>query len=328
MEENNFQYTLPSNSSSRYFPGNKPNQFQINVPHPISLSGEWEVALIDIQYHATWLTLEEPQYFILWMQTEDDKIFNLLYDEAAYADSYYLSRKESSLGAIEVNWSTRTYAPFKPTGRLSPIISLPAGNYDSISDCLTSLNNDILLFWSYRNWPHKREKHKDLELSFHFNPRKRHLSVTQIGFKSFQLVSTDRTLLSNLGFRYIKTHRHKALNGNDKDRTYYIFNAPKADEPKLQSDLKNNFMYIHFNLIQHQNIANTRAQILAIVPVRTAQGGQSYWKCDPPFYLPLRTKELHSLEIKIENEKGELFPFTPNSNLIIRLHFRRRPHTI
>ncbi len=78
MVLNNFQYTAPRNSSAAYFPNNKHNKFQVKVPHPITLAGEWEVSLVDIQYHHAWLTLEQPLYFILWMLPEETKIFDLV----------------------------------------------------------------------------------------------------------------------------------------------------------------------------------------------------------------------------------------------------------
>ena len=96
-----------------------------------------------------------------------------------------------------------------------------------------------------------------------------------------------------------------------------------AGTPKLQTQTNNNFMYIHSNIIQHQNVGHQKAQLLAIVPVRSGHGEQSYWKCDPPLYLSLKTSELDSIDIQILNEKGESFPFPPDTNVIIRLHFRR-----
>ena len=80
--------------------------------------------------------------------------------------------------------------------------------------------------------------------------------------------------------------------------------------PKFQPQNQNSF------IIQQQNVGHQKAQLLAIVPVRTAQGAQSYLKCDPPFYLALTTSELDSIDIKILNEKGEPFPFTPDTNVI------------
>ena len=83
MELNNFQYTAPSKSPAAYFPNNKPNKFQVKVPHPITLAGEWEVSLVDIQYNSSGLKLEQPQHFILWMLPEETHIFDLINYEAS-----------------------------------------------------------------------------------------------------------------------------------------------------------------------------------------------------------------------------------------------------
>ena len=328
MVLNNLQYTAPSNSSAAYFPNNKPNNFQVKVPHPINLPGEWEVSLVDIQYHSSWLTLDQPQHFILWMFPEEMKIFNLINYEASKSDDYYLLGTQSAAPAQEVKWSRSTYRPFNSGNHLATIIALPAGNYDSISDCVSALNQEILMFWSLRAWPAKISKHKDIDLSFHYNSNTNQLIGSHIGFKGIEFVSIEPSILSNLGFHYIKTHQHKAVNVFDQDRLYYVFEGTKAGTPKLQTQTNNNFMYIHSNIIQHQNIGHQKAQLLAIVPVRAEHGGQKYWKCDPPFYLPLKTSELDSFDINIENEKGEPFSFTSVTNVIIRLHFRRGPTTI
>ena len=48
--DSEFQLTLPSNSSIEFFPNNKASDFTTKLPTPISLEGDWELALIDIQY--------------------------------------------------------------------------------------------------------------------------------------------------------------------------------------------------------------------------------------------------------------------------------------
>ena len=45
-----FQITLPSNSSPRFHPTNGPNNFTVQLPIEYQLDGPWEVALIDIIY--------------------------------------------------------------------------------------------------------------------------------------------------------------------------------------------------------------------------------------------------------------------------------------
>lgn len=50
-----FYITLPSNSSMQTFPDNKTCCFTTQLPRTIDLSGEWEVAIVEIQYPLTYL---------------------------------------------------------------------------------------------------------------------------------------------------------------------------------------------------------------------------------------------------------------------------------
>ena len=49
-----FYLTLPSNSSSKYFPNNTLTHFVTKLHNDVSLSGDWEVALVDIMYPQNW----------------------------------------------------------------------------------------------------------------------------------------------------------------------------------------------------------------------------------------------------------------------------------
>lgn len=52
--ESDFFVVLPSNSSAIYFPNNKPQSYKVKLVRPISLQGNWEVALAEIFYQRTW----------------------------------------------------------------------------------------------------------------------------------------------------------------------------------------------------------------------------------------------------------------------------------
>ena len=67
--ENEFQLTLPSNASITFSPDNKPANYTTTVPSPISLEGEWEVALIDIQYPHNWMNITKSVYIIFLVDT-------------------------------------------------------------------------------------------------------------------------------------------------------------------------------------------------------------------------------------------------------------------
>ena len=67
--ENEFQLTLPSNASITFSPDNKPANYTTTPPSPISLEGEWEVALIDIQYSHNWMNIKKDVYIIFVFDT-------------------------------------------------------------------------------------------------------------------------------------------------------------------------------------------------------------------------------------------------------------------
>lgn len=54
-----FYVTLPSDSSLRYFSGNKISHFITQLPSPINLIGEWEVGLSEIIYPHSWYNVNE-----------------------------------------------------------------------------------------------------------------------------------------------------------------------------------------------------------------------------------------------------------------------------
>ena len=56
--------TLTSNSSTKYFPTNSPSKFTVQLPHPLSLSGEWEVALTEIQFTNSYYNVQGGEYWI------------------------------------------------------------------------------------------------------------------------------------------------------------------------------------------------------------------------------------------------------------------------
>src|ERR1043165_2632417 len=53
-----FFLTLPSNSSMLYYPNNTLTRYTTRLTNAISLTGEWEVGLVEIQYQHSWPNLE------------------------------------------------------------------------------------------------------------------------------------------------------------------------------------------------------------------------------------------------------------------------------
>ena len=53
----NFYLTLLSNSSMKYFSKNVTSNFTTQLPKSINLEGEWNVALSEIQFPCSFLTI-------------------------------------------------------------------------------------------------------------------------------------------------------------------------------------------------------------------------------------------------------------------------------
>ena len=52
-----FYLALPSNSSMEFYPENTVANFKMRLANPISLEGDWKVALYETQYKRTWYTI-------------------------------------------------------------------------------------------------------------------------------------------------------------------------------------------------------------------------------------------------------------------------------
>lgn len=62
-----FYLTLPSNSSSKYYPDNTLTRFVTKLHSSISLTGQWEVGLCEIAFPRTWYTVDEVgSYFEIY----------------------------------------------------------------------------------------------------------------------------------------------------------------------------------------------------------------------------------------------------------------------
>ena len=94
---NDFYLTLPSNTSSN----NTTSKFSIHLPTKLDLRGNWDVALVEIQYPHSWNNVHGF----------------------------------SSKGTIADNWIEVTF-----TNNFVTDIMIPPGHYDSIEELITAIN--------------------------------------------------------------------------------------------------------------------------------------------------------------------------------------------
>src|SRR6218665_2460593 len=64
-----FYLTLPSNSSIRYYPDNTITHYTTRLENAISLDGDWEVGLVEVQYQHSWYNIEGTEGRVLYNHT-------------------------------------------------------------------------------------------------------------------------------------------------------------------------------------------------------------------------------------------------------------------
>ncbi len=330
MTDQSFQITLPSNSSSRYFPDNQANHFQVRLPSPITLQGEWEAGLVDIQFDNYWLYLEKPQHVLMWVLPENEKIFYALNVEAKKSiDTYTTNGENNCIEGQDLKLSRVTYRPFNSIRQIAFIFHIPSGFYESPAGCLNEINNAIkgclTPLLGYRSY---REHRESINLNFQYDPISKAIKTVLAGFNKVQFLTRDPFLLNSLGFRKLLQHTHKPVSNQDREIKFIVFDALSRRVPNILARTNNTALYISTDLLKLQSFGNGYEALLGIVPIIPQSHGYIYWKSNPPFYLPLNRSMFDTIEIWIKNEKREPFPFRVNSKAVLRLHFRKRQNPI
>lgn len=94
MEEVNsdFYITLPSNASMNYFPNNTQSSYRTKLVSPLTLSGDWEIGLVEIFFPRNWFNIgSHNNNYIIY--TESQK--NVQAESVEYQITFVYNPKES-----------------------------------------------------------------------------------------------------------------------------------------------------------------------------------------------------------------------------------------
>lgn len=81
-----FYVTLPSNNSMNYFPNNVLSSFKTKLATPLSLQGEWEVALVEFIYPFSWFNVNSRNNKFSLLE-ENQEIYTGFVPKGYYADT-------------------------------------------------------------------------------------------------------------------------------------------------------------------------------------------------------------------------------------------------
>lgn len=285
MDKSNFYITLPSNSSMEYYPRNTLSKYITKLHRRIVLDkGEWEVALVEMQYPSHFETDTSAE---MWIQYS-----------VALGDDYYEMRtfklpksiydNEESL-AEKVNRGLKNFE-LRFQKHMNRFVIV----YDtkSISSVILSNFMGQLLGFCLPD----------------LSKLDGQMSLPNIRVDDF-IISTN----------YV-THHNVTVAGAVFKDTYAFSEAPYP--PKLTCCAPTH-MYIYTDIIEPNLVGDCIAPLLRIIKVqKQTEDPNISISFTNPFYLPVIRREFDTIEINIRDDEGHLIPFV-SGKLNMRLHFRR-----
>ncbi len=284
-----YYVTLPSNSRK----GDKLNDYRVHLPYALKMSGQWEVALVQIMYPHSWYNVdaENKQGTLtvsLQKSPEDDDVTLF----GAHIPSNYYET------ALEL------------TSAIKRALHELAAKH-GMGDIGVRFRYDKVLKRIYHTFS---TKVRDVWL----NPQL--LYMMGYDLEAFK-PSTMYTYSAD---------NHRLLYGEWQDG-YYEAN-PQFGKTDFHKHVAENFpdisagttaLYVYSDICADQVVGNVMAPLLRVVNIR----GNNMETVDEIYhdqhYVPVLERDVSSIHIAIKGDGGDSIPFQ-SGRVILKLHFRKR----
>lgn len=318
------QITLPSNSHTRLYPKNNHSRYVVELPAPVHLEGDWEVAIIDIRYPQFYNNIpsEIPVIFVIHPPNADFFTNNPLTEYPLERKSQESSKWGAAAKYVKDIIKDDEYNIFA-NGAKFRIGYIDPGHVKT--SALAGEMFEHLFYKLFANWKPLTDRNKfeaGDQIGLHFKVDSSNKSYTfQVEGMTVSILTKPGLLGDVLNFEtksFTKTSQQNPLvwfsHDNLTSPTY-----PMSEHFSLISS-----MYIYSDLTEYQIVGDTLVPILGIVPIPADGKALPYWSFNPPYYFTVKKKDFNSVEIQLNTETGLKFPFIGTGNAEVRLHFRKK----
>lgn len=309
MNADEFMVTLPSNASASYYPNNGPNSFKIVLPQTLYLEGDWEMAIIGIQYPFNWPNFTEENLAVVSKFINDTsdsytKTSNETCD--TWKNEYKLDK-----GMKELESKVEEYIREEQLDQINyRVLKMPTGYYSGIKEFGEYFSSQFNSYPDIAILNESGSSNTSCKLTPVYNPITKTIKFLKENISSFQILSFKKDFAQCIGF--------ETQLWNDQ-----LFVA-QADTITQKAHLNNqNSMNVYCDIIKYQIVGDTQAPLLATLPVHGNPNEEFYWPFFPPYYISLNQNNISSIEIKICTESGDPFPFDKSGRVVCKLHFKR-----
>lgn len=348
MTEHDFLVTLPSNSNLRTHPKNEPADYTVKLATPLNLVGDWEVALLSLQYTPTWVNI--PNQIEMWIicapancdplkvQTEYMPIIDLTYSHRGF-----IRHNRDNVGDL---------LKYLPDGALIKRQTLIPRHYENPE----MLGKEICRLF---NEACAQEK---MTLIYRFNPVTRqgdfkvfggYARIFAEGFPhlSAMLGTETWTSLDSVNPTVDHYHKYRALLSMEPLASFntIVSSEPYSKIPCIGNCLESPHIYeiekwgrtpstisrvhslwVYTNISEYQQVGDTKAPLLGIIPANGVVGQRTHYTLNPVSFLALNSNYIPEIQIRIVDDTGKRIPFSKSlndDNVVCCLRFRRRKNT-
>lgn len=303
--KDDFVVVLPSNSNLDTHPKNRPDEYEVRLFRGVDLQGDWEVALLNIQYPHNWFDVVEKTT-IHWMYTS--RRTTMTAQDIAY---------RLKLG-YQVEFKTCVLELLSPDDadyRHSANTIWP-GHFSSaqeFGDYISRTIENNLKAAKLRQTP-------SVKYSFDFETR---AGSFHTSYGTLLMFTSSTYLPDLLGIKAdaITPREIDDISAVEIPQLYMFGGPSKSNFAKIDS------IYVYTDVVKPQLVGDVEAKLLGIIPVRMRSEETQFFSFDQPLFLPVKKTSFSTITIKLRSSRGQAIPFPKYSKeVIVTLKFRRRKH--
>ena len=188
-------------------------------------------------------------------------------------------------------------------------LEIPNGYYKSMADVCEFLNRGFAIIC--------HEFVNSVKCDYQYNENTNKISITG-GRTRINVFIEDPNFEILTG---IKLSQDKRFTGDEP--MYAITNYFPVIGPASKLEIPAS-MYIYSDICDYQLVGDTQAPLLGILPISGDHKEQRYWSFVPPYYIGVTKAYVSEIELRLCTDTGDLVPFTKDSLVVARLHFRKK----
>ena len=357
-----FYVTLPSNGSKRFFPDNTAGVFRNNLAQPLELEGQWEMALVEMEYPITWKLLTKENkvgvaYFhkdtFGMIKPEKRKAqFTMGPPEVTYGfplskditHSDNFSLEDLRLGMDAFHLGRADLYQKVPSEVTYILIPLSEGRsmqvFLNINSIIKSMDYvEISIPTKYYHTPAQVARTMAEELRKEITAKTKideHVPEDTVDLQYFSVGAFYQSEYSIFQFfsdlpdsicgfvMYQSCEELYRLLGLEPPAKAVVLRQFPFDSFSVRPLMRFNTpaLYVYTDIVADELVGDAKVPLLRTVPIRGQMGEFEHIEFRRPYYKPLTKGYISSILIEVKDDTGKDIEFTLGK-VICKLHFRR-----